>query len=173
MLCHFHQLDHLQHIDYLQPLDHVQHIDRLQHLGYLQHFAMLSHLRHLHQLESDHLKHLDHLQNLDHLQHIGNLLHQLWSKMKSSVQEEGRVMFAFPENETFVRSHVGCSLRDAGAAWGVQVLIWGSSIGVQFKLGWRSLVISDEFSNTLMEQRSLGAIGVLIISTTTGGGVLG
>ena len=44
---------------------------------------------------------------------------------------------------------------------------------MQFKLGWRSLVISDEFSNTLMEQRSLDAIGVLIKSTTAGGGALG
>ena len=34
-------------------------------------------------------------------------------------------------------------------------------------------VHNDEFSSTLMEQRTLDAIGVLIISTTAGGGVLG
>ena len=33
-------------------------------------------------------------------------------------------------------------------------------------------VHNDEFSSTLMEQRTLDAIGVLIISTTAGGGVL-
>ena len=32
---------------------------------------------------------------------------------------------------------------------------------------------NNKFSNTFMEQRTLDAIGVLIISTTVGGGVLG
>ena len=86
MLCHLHQLDHLQH------------------LGDLQHLAMLSHLGHLHQLESECLKHLDHL------------LHQLWSKVESSAQEEGRVMVACREYETFVRSQGG-----AGEAERVQI----------------------------------------------------
>ena len=40
------------------------------------------------------------------------------------------------------------------------------------KLGGRSLVTNDEFSNILLEQRTLDAIGVLIISTTVGGGAL-
>ena len=92
MLCHLHQLDHLQH------------------LGDLQHLAMLSHLGHLHQLESERLKHLDHL------------LHQLWSKVESSAQEEGRVMVACREYETFSEAKGGaCSLRGVGAAWGVQL----------------------------------------------------
>ena len=43
----------------------------------------------------------------------------------------------------------------------------------QVQLGGCSLVYNDEFSSTLMEQRTLDAIGVLIISTTAGGGVLG
>ena len=40
------------------------------------------------------------------------------------------------------------------------------------KLGGRSLVTNDEFSNIPLEQRTLDAIGVLIISTTVGGGAL-
>merc|ERR1712051_531718 len=40
----------------------------------------------------------------------------------------------------------------------------------QVQLGGCSLVYNDEFSSTLMEQRTLDAIGVLIISTTAGGG---
>ena len=43
----------------------------------------------------------------------------------------------------------------------------------QVQLGGCSLVYNDEFSSTLMEQRTLDVIGVLIISTTAGGGVLG
>ena len=59
-------------------------------------------------------------------------------------------------------------------AMGVQVLTWGSSMGVQFKHdGGCSLVTNDEFSNTFLEQRTLDAIGVLIISTTVGGGAIG
>ena len=41
------------------------------------------------------------------------------------------------------------------------------------KLGGRSLVTNDEFSNIPLEQRTLDAIGVLIISTTVGGGAIG
>ena len=41
------------------------------------------------------------------------------------------------------------------------------------KLGGCSLVTNDEFSNILLEQRTLDAIGVLIISTTVGGGAIG
>ena len=45
---------------------------------------------------------------------------------------------------------------------------------MQFKHdGGCSLVANDEFSNTLLEQRTLNAIGVLIISTTVGGGAIG
>ena len=43
-------------------------------------------------------------------------------------------------------------------------LLWGCAL---------PFVHNDEFSSTLMEQRTLDAIGVLIISTTAGGGVLG
>ena len=35
------------------------------------------------------------------------------------------------------------------------------------------MVTNDEFPNTLLEQRTLNAIGVLIISTTVGGGAIG
>ena len=42
--------------------------------------------------------------------------------MKSSAQEEGRVMVACREYETFSEAKGGaCSLRGVGAAWGVQL----------------------------------------------------
>ena len=80
-------------------------------------------------------------------------------------------------------------IRDSPSAWGVQRGARGAhhpALGAskcapptwtcnskQVQLGGCSLVYNDEFSSTLMEQRTLDAIGVLIISTTAGGGVLG
>ena len=44
----------------------------------------------------------------ERLKHLDHLLHQLWSKVESSAQEEGKVMVACREYETFVRSQGGC-----------------------------------------------------------------
>ena len=52
----------------------------------------------------------------ERLKHLDHLLHILWSKVESSAQEEGKVMVACREFETFVRSQGG-----AGEAWGVQM----------------------------------------------------
>ena len=64
--------------------------------------------------------------------------------------------------------------------WGVQVKHGGADCGyggtgadLGEQHGGCSLVTNDEFSNTFLEQRTLDAIGVLIISTTVGGGAIG
>ena len=59
----------------------------------------------------------------ERLKHLDHLLHQLWSKVESSAQEEGKVMVACREYETFVRSQGGCrwSIGGADIAWRMQI----------------------------------------------------
>ena len=49
----------------------------------------------------------------------------------------------------------------------------GSSSALALLIFYSSSVTNDEFSRTIMEQCTLDAIGVLIISPTAGGGGLG
>ena len=98
MHCHIHQLDHFFQLDHLHQFDHLQHIDHLQYLDHLQHLG--------------HLRHFDQIQHLGHLQHFSHLQHKPWSKVESSAQEEGRVMVACREYETFSEAKGGAANQD-------------------------------------------------------------